>query len=182
LTGRAPGGPLTPDGRREAEAVARLLTKEGLSEVQASPRTRTLATAQAIADAAAVPLVAVPDLDEVDFGTWTGRSFDSLDGDPQWDLWNRRRGSARAPGGESMAEAADRIVGHVRDLARTCGGERLALVTHCDMIRALVLRLQGRSLDEILTFEVAPASVTRIEAGPWGGRVLAVNETARHFA
>jgi broad specificity phosphatase PhoE len=81
-----------------------------------------------------------------------------------------------------MAEAADRIEAHLRHLARTRGGERIALVTHCDMIRALVLRLRGRSLDEILSFEVAPASVTRIEAGPQGARVLAVNEPARQPA
>ncbi len=182
LTGRAPGGPLTPDGRREAEAVARSLAPEGLSEVQSSPRARTLATAEAIAHATGAPLAVIPALDEVEFGAWTGRSFASLDGDPDWDDWNRRRGSARAPGGESMAEAADRIEAHLRHLARTRGGERIALVTHCDMIRALVLRLRGRSLDEILSFEVAPASVTRIEAGPRGARVLAVNEPARQPA
>jgi probable phosphoglycerate mutase len=77
-----------------------------------------------------------------------------------------------------MAEAADRIEGHARHLARSRRGETLALVTHADMIRALVLRLEGRSLDAILSFEVAPASVTRIALGPSGARVLACNETA----
>lgn len=159
--------------------MARLLASEGLSEVQTSPRTRTLATAEAIADAAGAPLAVIPALDEVDFGAWTGRNFASLEGDPDWDHWNRCRGSARAPGGESMAEAAARLEDHLRHLARTRRGERLALVTHCDMIRALVLRIEGRSLDDILSFEVAPASVTRLEAGPWGARILGVNETAR---
>lgn len=182
LTGRAPGRPLTPEGREEAAAVARLLAAQGVTGVRTSPRARAFATAEAIAAEAGAPLATDPALDEVDFGAWTGRSFESLSGEPDWDAWNARRGSARAPGGESMAEAADRIEGLVRDLAQAGGEGHLALVTHADMIRALVLRIEGRPLDEILSFEVAPASVTRLLAGPEGLRLLAVNETARLHA
>ena len=45
------------------------------------------------------------------------------------------------------------------------------------MIRALVARVLGLSLDNLLRFEIAPASLSRIEAGTWGARVLSLNET-----
>jgi broad specificity phosphatase PhoE len=151
---------------------------ERLSEVRSSPRERALATARTVAEAAGAPLVVAEALDEIDFGDWTGAEFAALDGQPPWDDWNRARGSARAPNGESMEEAATRIAAHVETLAATRGGERIALVTHADMIRGLVARVLGLPLDNLLRFEIGPASVSRLLAGPWGARVLSLNETA----
>lgn len=176
LTGRAAGVPLTDAGRREAEALGRQLASEGLTEVQASPRERAVETAEAIARASGARLAIVEALDEIDFGDWTGSAFGELGG-PVWERWNAARSQARAPGGESMAEAADRIAAHVGGLGSTHPGGRVALVTHCDMIRALVARSIGLSLDNLLTFEVAPASVSRLVTGPWGTRVVSLNET-----
>ena len=130
-----------------------------------------------MASATGAPVTVSDALDEIDFGDWTGAEFAALDGQPQWDAWNASRSTARVPGGESMDEAADRIAAHVETLASTRAGERIALVTHCDMIRALVARTLGLSLDNLLRFEIGPASLSRLEAGVWGARVLSLNET-----
>jgi probable phosphoglycerate mutase len=177
LTGRAPGVPLSPQGEEQAEALARRMAPEGLTGIQTSPRERARATAEALAAASGAPLAVEEALDEIDFGDWTGAGFAELDGQPLWDDWNRRRATARVPGGESMSEAADRIARHVEALSRARGGERIALVTHCDMIRAMVARVLGLSLDNLLRFDIGPASVSRIQAGPWGARLLSLNET-----
>ena len=176
LTGRSDGASLTAAGAREARELAVRLKAERLTEVQTSPRARARDTAEAIGAESAAPVVVAPELDEIDFGTWTGAAFDALEGNPDWEHWNARRSEARTPGGESMVEAADRIDTHVRSLAETRRGERIALVTHSDMIRGLVARLLGLSLDNLLRFEIGPASITRVEAGLWGARVLSVNE------
>jgi ribonuclease H / adenosylcobalamin/alpha-ribazole phosphatase len=133
-------------------------------------------TAAAIGRATGLTPVAIEALDEIDFGTWTGRRFDALEGDPHWDEWNSARASARPPGGESMDEAAGRIAGHAARLAAEHAEARIALVSHCDMIRALVARCLGLTLDNLLRFEIAPASVSRIEVAPWGARVVSLNE------
>ncbi len=158
-------------------AFARHLAHENLTEIQTSPRERARATAEAVASATGAPVTVNEALDEIDFGAWTGAEFSALDGQPDWDAWNASRSTARVPGGESMAEATDRIAAHVETLTQTRPGERIALVTHCDMIRALVARVLGLSLDNLLRFEIAPASLSRLEAGPWGARVLSLNET-----
>ena len=157
LTGRAPGAPLTPEGARQAAALGRRLAPARLTEVQTSPRERARATAEAVAQASGAPLTVTDALDEIDFGDWTGADFAALDGQPLWDAWNNARATARPPGGESMAEAAARIGAHVEALAGTRSGERIALVTHCDMIRTLVARVLGLPLDNLLRFEIAPA-------------------------
>lgn len=175
LTGRSPGVRLSPKGEREAAALARLLSRESLSEVQTSPRERARATADVVGQGSGAPVQVVDALDEIDFGDWTGAEF-ALLGGPLWDDWNTRRSSARCPGGESMAEAAERIGRHLDRLAATRSGARIALVTHADMIRGLVARVLGLPLDNLLRFEIDPASVSRIEAGAWGARVLSLNE------
>ena len=40
----------------------------------------------------------------------------------------------------------------------------------------------GFPLDHMLRFDIAPASVSRIEIGEWGGRVLSLNEVAAESA
>lgn len=177
LTGRAEGVPLTAFGRKQAGAVGHHLASEGLTEIHSSPRERAVETAKAIARASGSGVQIVEALDEIDFGEWTGVEFDALSGQPLWDAWNSARASSRVPGGESMSEAADRIAGHVRNLAATRPGGRIALVTHCDMIRALVATCLGLSLDNLLRFEIAPASVSRLVAGPWGSKLVTLNQT-----
>lgn len=176
LTGRAEGGPLTPEGAAAAEALGRRLAREPVAEVHASPRLRARQTAEAVARATGAPLAVAPALDEVDFGAWTGLAFAELDGRADWGLWNRERSSARPPGGESMAEAARRAWAHAAGLAASRPGARLALVTHAEVVRALVATCLGLPLDHVLRLEVAPASVTRIEVAPWGARLLGLND------
>lgn len=168
---------LTPAGERQAVAVAERLSAERPDLVQTSPRERAKQTAEVIAARCGARVEGAEALDEIDFGEWTGRDFAALDGEPLWREWNERRGQARCPGGESMAQAADRIAAHAAALARERPGARIVLVSHADMLRGLVARLLGLPLDNMLRFEIAPASVSRIEIGDWGGCVRSLNET-----
>jgi ribonuclease H / adenosylcobalamin/alpha-ribazole phosphatase len=104
-------------------------------------------------------------LDEIDFGDWTGCSFAELDGNPDWTRWNECRSRARCPGGESMVEAQARAAHFVHAVSRQHSDGQVVLVTHCDIIRALLCDEHGRSLDDILSFEAGPASVTRLRRG-----------------
>ncbi len=176
LSGRASGIPLSEAGMAQAARLAARLAGEGVALVQTSPIARAVATAEAIAKATGCAVEEVEALIEIDFGDWTGRSFVELDGDPAWVRWNAERGTARVPGGESMAEAQGRIVGHLRDVARRFDGRTIAIVTHCDMIRAAVADAIGLPLDRLLRFEVDAASVTRLTVEDGAARLLGLNE------
>lgn len=165
LTGRGEERGLTAAGRSQASALAELLSHQNVAAVYSSPRLRTRQTAEAIAANRGLPVRIEDALDEIDFGEWTGMSFADLSGDPAWDQWNTARATARCPGGESMAEAVDRAGALLDDLQRRHDGEQVVLVTHCDIIRGLLCRIEGRSLDDILSFDAEPASVTRVEFG-----------------
>lgn len=172
LTGRGPEGGLTPGGRAEAQGAAEVLARRGVTALHASPRRRTQETAALIAERCGATVHSTQALDEIDFGAWTGRRFDALAGDPEWDRWNTARASAVPPGGETMAAAVARAV----DFLETLESEGpVACVSHCDVIRGVVAHHLGLSLDNLLRFEVAPASITTLDLWPGGGSVVEVN-------
>ncbi len=53
------------------------------------------------------------------------------------------------------------------------------LVSHADMIKAALLYHLGLPLDAYSRLEIEPASVSTIEVGVWGSRVLRLNAVAR---
>lgn len=178
LSGRQPDLALSDEGREQAAKLGRALWAHKFARLQSSPVLRAQQTAQAICDAADRPCVieTVPALEEIDFGDWTGRDFAALDMDPQWQQWNAHRSRARAPGGETMIEAQARAVAHIEAAAVAHPGAEIAMVSHCDIIRAAIAHYLGLVLDNILRFDIDPASISRLAVGSWGGRVLTVNE------
>jgi len=178
FSGRTPGVPLSEAGREQAAALGRALAGTRIDLVAHSPLDRTRETAEAVAAAQAEPppLVAVPDLIEIDMGEWTGRPVGGFGDDPAWAAWNAHRGSARIPGGESMHEAQGRIVRALAALAGEEDGRTVAVVSHADMIRGAVAHVLGLPLDHLLRFDVGPASVSRVVWGDWGARLMSLNE------
>lgn len=178
LSGRAGEVALSEQGIQQARQLADWLGREPLDRVQTSPVKRARDTARTIAQAKNTTVELVGALDEVDFGDWAGQGFAELERDPRWHAWNVRRSKAQAPGGETMVAVQQRVLLHLRQLARSAPGMVVAMISHADVIRAAVAGVLGLSLDRLLSFDVDPASVTRIAAGTWGERLLSLNERA----
>ena len=177
LTGRLPGASLGEKGREQARKLGLRLKRECLARMQASPRARASETAEAVAQACCLSSVETASaLDEVDFGSWTGKSFGTLSQDPSWRHWNERRADARTPGGESMRDIQERVVAHMASLASEMPSGAAALVSHAEVIRAALLHALELSLDDWPRIEIAPASISKISLDQQGMRVLAVNE------
>jgi broad specificity phosphatase PhoE len=176
LSGRRRDVALSNAGLDQSAIVADLLGTEPIAAVYSSPRERAWYTARDIAEPHGLTVQVMDELDEVDFGEWSGRSFAELEGEEAWQEWNESRSRARCPGGESMGEAVARAVSAVERIASEQEGNSVVAVTHCDVIRGLIAHYLGLSLDNILRFEVDPASVSRLEVGRWGARVRSINE------
>jgi broad specificity phosphatase PhoE len=176
FTGRADGVALSPTGAVQARKLADRLADAPISAIYASPRTRAAQTAAAIAERHGLDVETAHEVDEIDLGSWTGRRIAELEGDPAFTRWNTERASAAPPGGEPMAAVADRAAAFASRTAAARPGETVAVVTHADVIRGLVARVLGLSLDNLLRFEVDPASVTRMLFGDWGAKLLSLNE------
>jgi broad specificity phosphatase PhoE len=181
LYGRMPGVHLNPAGLGQARALAHgLQARYRLAEVISSPMDRALETAQPIADAQHLAVSTDEAFTEIDFGSWMGKSFSELQEVELWKRYYRFRATTRPPGGESMMDVQSRAWdGIARILERHLGTQEasVAVVTHGDVVRALLLLVLGMSIDHIHRVEAAPASVSEIVIGRSDLRVRTMNET-----
>lgn len=180
LAGRMSGVKLGPDGRAQAERLAQSLRHEAIAAIHASPQQRTQETALAIAAAQGIGRIATaPELDEIAFGAaWQGRDFPTLEQDPAWRQWNSQRSLARTPGGERMLDVQARAMNLIERLLPRHENQSVALVTHADVIKALVSYIVGLPIDAWPRLEIEPASVSRIVIGDWGAKLIGLNQPA----
>lgn len=176
LSGRGAGVSLNPQGRAQAERLAARMRARPVAKVLSSPRERALETAAPVAVALGTGVEPAPALDEIDFGDWTGRSFEALADDPAWIAWNSHRGSAAPPRGESMAQVQRRL-SELFDVLRA-GAVEVIAVSHADVIKAAVCAALGLPIDNLHRFEIAPAGVTTLRLHPDGATLESLNEEA----
>ncbi|MGZ5846342.1 MAG: histidine phosphatase family protein [Ramlibacter sp.] len=177
LAGRLGGVSLSAQGWAQAEALVPRLQGREIHAIYSSPQPRTRETVAPLAGHRRLKVEVAPAFDEIDFGDWTGRDFASLAGDPQWAAWNERRSGARPPGGEAFAEVQRRAV-HGIEVLRLQHPDRTVLVaSHGDVIKAILATALGMPLDLLERFEIAPASLSVLEAGEGWVQVKLLNTT-----
>ncbi|MDB5546076.1 MAG: phosphoglycerate mutase protein [Hyphomicrobiales bacterium] len=179
LAGRTPGVPLGEAGLAQARRLARRMARARIDIIQSSPVQRCRETAQAIADVAAREVEVSPALEEIDFGAWSGRSFEELNHDEHWRRWNAARSITATPAGETMLDAQQRVHAHILESVRANPNAHIVMVSHADPIRAALAVVLGLSLDRLQSVDIAPASITIIDFDPWGATVRLVNELTR---
>jgi probable phosphoglycerate mutase len=177
--GRMPGVVLSERGRAEAEAAARRLAGLDIAAIYASPLERTRETAEIVGRRLALPVTTLDDLAELDFGEWTGKTFDEVRKDPRWPAWASHRSLSCIPGGETMREVQRRVVEAIMEMREQHPSEAVVVVSHGDVIRAALVFALGMPLDFYGRIEVAQSSVSSIRIDAAGIRVLAVNERPR---
>jgi broad specificity phosphatase PhoE len=188
LAGRLPGIALNELGRSQAAAIGERIA-ETPQLVWCSPQQRARETAAILA----APLGLEPRVhdafDELDFGEWTGREIDSLRGDPRWRDFNRFRALVPPPGGEPFPVMQARAMAGLLQLAGAAGQGTEAtaappappappaatgtpavhvVVTHADVIRAILATVLQMPASAAVHLQIGPASVSTLELhGAW---------------
>jgi probable phosphoglycerate mutase len=175
ISGRMPGVHINELGRKQAAQLAKRLAVRPIAAVYASPQTRARETAEPLASATQREIITAAELDELDFGAWTGRTFDELRDLPEWRRFNSARGTTRIPDGELLLEVQTRVVAFVERLSESYAGRSMVLVSHGDVIRAALAFYLGMPLESLLRFEVSPASMSIVSLEAGIPRVLCVN-------
>ena len=178
LTGRLPGVHLTDQGVAQAQAVAEHLKNVPFDAVYSSPIDRTLETARAIASAQGLRVKTRRNLTEIDFGTWTNKTFKVLVKNKLWPTIQRWPSGARFPKGESFLEAQTRAVEEVERLREQHPKQTICCVSHADVIKLILAHYLGMHVDLFQRIDVGPASVSVIAVGETGPRVVTVNSAA----
>jgi probable phosphoglycerate mutase len=175
LCGRMPGVQLDDLGCRQMSRCAEMIA-ETPAAIQSSPQRRTQQSASILAWHFGLPVEIAPDVDEIDYGEWTSQAFADLEGDTRWNRWNRRRSTSRPPGGESMRALQQRMVQHLEQLRRVQSDGAIVIVSHAEPIRAALLYYSRTPLDNFLSIEVDPASVSTLAVDKSGIRISRINQ------
>ncbi|WFP62175.1 MULTISPECIES: histidine phosphatase family protein [unclassified Mesorhizobium] len=166
-------------GESQALQLAGRMAKEPLAGILSSPRKRTLETAKPIAVACSIEQISIrQELDEIDYGAWSGKTFEELNGDAAWRMWNDQRQNARTPNGETMQDTQQRVIGLMDALRQRNPNRCVALISHADVIKAAVCKVLGLQLGDCFRFDIEPASITTIVHGDWGSKLIRLNEIA----
>jgi probable phosphoglycerate mutase len=176
IAGRAPGVSLNEEGRRQAERLGIALSERlNIAAVYSSPLERAWETARVIADRLDLEVQLSAAFEEIDFGEWTEKAFEELDRDPDWRLFNAYRSVTRVPGGELMLEVQARAVAELARIRARHMGATVVVVTHGDIVRAIIAYHAGIPLDLFQRLQIDPASVSTLELADDSARILQLN-------
>ncbi|MBI2873751.1 MAG: histidine phosphatase family protein [Firmicutes bacterium] len=154
--------PLGEIGRGQARELAAQLAGKGLETVYCSDLRRALETARSITEAARCPLRVLPELGEMDFGSWEGMTFAEIEaGWPELaGKWVNDPLSVSPPEGESLAALVDRVgLGWEIIRKEHPSGGTICVVAHSGSLAALRLIIEGRPSSEFARLApLAPGS------------------------
>lgn len=172
---------LGPRGFLQAEATARVLTREQPYEVVSSAMLRARQTAQIIAASCAVALKLEPQLHERKMGPLSGLSRE--DGLGSYDeakkRWMAGELNYTHPGGESFAAIRQRVLPVFDRLAEEANGRTIVVVAHGVVIRVLLTSvLPGYGPEAFDRFRIDNTAINdlKYENGRW--QAVALNSRA----
>jgi broad specificity phosphatase PhoE len=129
--------PLNERGREQASALAERLADVGLDAVYSSDLQRARDTAFAVAETKGLAVTTLPELREVDVGSWEGLTREEAESryPEQFRAW--RNGGVGWHDGETYQQMSERVLGAVREIAARHDGGRVLVVSHGGPIRAI---------------------------------------------
>jgi broad specificity phosphatase PhoE len=175
LAGRLPNVHLNDEGRTEAERLSTTLTTAGIQRIFSSPLERALQTAEPTAKHLGLQIEIAPEILEINFGDWTGKSLRDLERDPAWKNFNLYRSGTRIPNGETMLEAQTRMIAFLEKLHRENPNQTVALFSHGDPIKSVFSYYLGIPLDLFTRMEITPGSYSILRLETWSPQILAIN-------
>ncbi|CAN5140410.1 histidine phosphatase family protein [soil metagenome] len=172
-TGKRLGGrtqaSLDEAGRAQAQACAERLADLPLRALYSSPLPRTVETAEIVAAPHRLQVRPLDGLLEVDYGDWTDRPLAQVARTKRWPIIQNRPSLVTFPNGERIRDAQLRAVAATEDLISQHRRGVVGVVSHADVIKAVVAFYLGQPLDLFQRLHIAPASVSALELSA-GGR------------
>ena len=140
--------PLTERGREQAHALADLVGSEKIDAVYTSPLSRARETAEIVAARAGLEALALPELREVDTGSWSGLSRADVEARFPEGFARWRSGGSGWENGESYDEMAERVIGALQKIAEDHPAGRVLLISHGGPIRAIHAAAEGLAIQD----------------------------------
>lgn len=153
--------PLNDQGRQQAEWLAAKLARVPVTVIYSSDLRRAADTAAAIAAHHGIPIITTPALRELNFGAWSGMTYEAIAARNLHLLraWVADPAAHAPPGGETLDSLVSRVA------AAVPLDDGAVVVTHGGPIRALLARWTGRSMWE---FAIPTGCLVTVERNSGG--------------
>ena len=170
---------LSEKGQAQARQLAEGCRNLGATALYASPAKRAQQTAEPVSAATRLPVLVHEGLREANMGELEGmRHRDAAAKWPELDeLMRRDMGKVTFPGGESVRDMQERAWRSMFELAERHGDATVLAVSHSYTIRALVCRVLDLPLSRFESYDLDTVSLTTVNVGPRGARLVALNDT-----
>ena len=181
LAGRDNSVGLSELGLTQADLLAERLEALGIKQIVRSPlkrcrqtiaplivaRKKNSKSSQPIVDSRVV---------EMNYGSWSGKSLKTLAKKPLWSLIQSKPSTVTFPEGESFLEMSARANSAFVDYSKP--GSVTCIVSHGDVIKAILAAQLGLSVDSLQKFAVDPASISAIAVSGSSSFLLYANDTS----
>ena len=172
--------PLTRKGKRQAKEIAFRLKNESLNAIYSSDLKRTKCTAEVINHYHSLKINILPQLREIDFGDWEGKTHDEIQ--REWrgllDEWERKPSQIKIPRGESIKDLVERIRSTIKKIVSNHPDQRVAIITHGGPIRIILMDALGLGLDDWWKTITSNGGISIIEYQSNKAKVLLQNDTS----
>lgn len=157
--------PLTARGALETSALLAALTDYPIACVYASPLGRAWQMGQALAGYFHCPLVANTALKEQAFGHYEGMPSAQLRDEHPYEAAALFAQDAAfcPPGGESLAQASQRIIDFLQQQQKTAAHQTLCIVTHGQVSQGVLALLKEGKIDNFSRYAQPNASYSVID-------------------
>lgn len=167
--------PLNAAGRMQAQALAEGMRTRPVTAIYSSPQLRAMETAEAIAALQGMAVRSLPQLVEIGYGQWEGRTAeDILTTDRElYESWWQHPATVAPPGGETLNQVDERCRQAWSAIRGSMEGDT-AVVSHGGTLAHFIVHLlEGQP--EAQEIVVGNSSITTIDYDPADGRCSLLN-------
>ena len=181
LSGRLPNIKLSEKGTAQSQELATRLGVFPIKQIRVSPMGRCQETIEPWL--ASIPklnralVIRDENLNEVDYGSWSGKKLAALSAHKLWKTVQNNPSAMYFPNGEGLAHMQQRAMQSVHEAVSLKGKGTVVLVSHGDVIKAIVCSALGMHLDDFQRIVIDPASVTLLDYSSGQPRLTLLNDT-----
>lgn len=136
-------------------------------------------TAEAVANKQAIQITKAPELIDIDYGQWTGKSQDEIEKDyPELNRqWQECPEKVRFPQGESLAAVRERAFTKLVEIAAAADGESILIVSHRVVLKILICAALDLPLSKFWQVQIDTASLSMLSFKEGGFIIQKLNDT-----
>ena len=181
LAGQITGISLSKDGIRQADNLVERIGRSTFDSIRVSPMQRCEETINPWISSRysrGLENYLLDDgLIEMNYGSWSGRKLSSLRREPLWKLIQATPSKVKFPEGERFTAMQKRALASVQEVVDSKKNGTHLLVSHGDVIKAIIAGLINLKLDNFQSLVIDPASISILDVDSHGARLIMFNDS-----